>query len=655
VHFIPQPKHVTKQDKTCDALLGFSIRTIPPSLQGYCQALLPYVTEQGLSIQLDTKYVEVPKDLFHWQRLQNQAYRLEITTDAVLISAESEAGFRDAIATLRQLWLQKSSSLPCVIIEDYPTVPIRGMMLDVSRGKIPNRKKIEEIVLLLASYKYTLLQLYMEDCYILESHPSLGVLNGYYDKQEVLAIDALCKSFGIELQPNIQSLSHVHGLVRNPGYQELAEGPALFSFGAGNPDVYRLIDDILGEVMPWFTSKTINLDLDEAYDLGTCYSKKAVGAKGPHEVFLEHINAVAALARKHGALKIFIWGDCLNTYPGLQDEVDEDVFFIDWNYNPLEHFPSLNNHEGKKKPFWVAPGTSSWNALFPRVQNANTNLKNYIFEGCKRQTEGVLVTHWGDYGHHQPISFSYHGFVVGAEHAYNGGVTTQEALQEAMAKLFFVDKKQKEGFDLLAKINLLPSITNTFKSQSFYALFDDLFKGLTIEGDDRYPPITQKTFQQVQELASRALQSFSESGASLTFHQELVQAAASLEFVGRKGMLSYEIRETFASGDVDESIILGWILAIKLLYRDFLALRHRFTELWEKEAVSIGREGALYFFAHASSRFAEVVIWLNNQRLALEEGESIDTKMDTYKAHEGYTTLWTGNCTNLWDRAYPWR
>jgi len=141
VHFIPQPKHVTKQDKTCDALLGFSIRTIPPSLQGYCQALLPYVTEQGLSIQLDTKYVEVPKDLFHWQRLQTQAYRLEITTDAVLISAESEAGFRDAIATLRQLWLQKSSSLPCVIIEDYPTVPIRGMMLDVSRGKIPNRKK----------------------------------------------------------------------------------------------------------------------------------------------------------------------------------------------------------------------------------------------------------------------------------------------------------------------------------------------------------------------------------------------------------------------------------------------------------------------------------------------------------------------------------
>lgn len=250
MHYIPQPKHVTKQDKTCDALLGFSIRTIPPALQGYCQALLPYVTEQGLPILLDTKYVEVPKDLPHWERLQDQAYRLEITPSSVLVSSESGAGFRDAIATLRQLWLQKSSSLPCVTIEDYPSIPIRGMMLDVSRGKIPTRKKMEEIVLLLASYKYTMLQLYMEDCYILESHPGLGVLNGYYDKQEVRALDELCKRVGIELQPNIQSLSHVHGLVRNPGYQELAEGPALFSFGAGNPDVSCLLDDILGEVLP---------------------------------------------------------------------------------------------------------------------------------------------------------------------------------------------------------------------------------------------------------------------------------------------------------------------------------------------------------------------------------------------------------------------
>jgi len=655
VHLIPQPKHISRQEMTCDALLGFSIRQVPPSLQGYCQALLPYVTEQGLPIALDDKFVQVPKDLPHWQRLQSQAYRLEIQANAVLISSESESGFRDAIATLRQLWLQKSSALPCLIIEDYPTVPIRGMMLDVSRGKIPTRKKLEEVVLLLASYKYTMMQLYMEDCYILESHPALGVLNGYYDKQEVLAIDELCKRFGIELQPNIQSLSHVHGLVRNPGYQELAEGPALFSFGAGNPDVYCLLDDILGEVMPWFTSKTVNLDLDEAYDLGTGYSKKAVGDKGSRKVFLEHINAVATLARNHGSEQIFIWGDCLNTHPGLQHEVDDDVFFIDWNYNPLEHFPSLDNHDGAVKPFWVAPGTSSWNGLFPRVQNANANVKNYIHEGSKKQTEGVLVTHWGDYGHHQPISFSYHGFVVGAEHAYNGGSTTQEALDAAMAKLFFVDEKQKEGFDLLSEINLLPSITNTFKSQSFYALFDDLFKGLTLVGDDRYPPIAEETFGRIQELARQALDAFNESRGSLAFHRELTQSAASLEFVGRKGLLSYEIKNAFASGEVDESSILGWIIAIKLLYRDFLCLRHRFTELWEEEAVDIGREGALYFFAHASSRFAEAVIWLNNQRLAIAEGKPIDTKMESYQAHEGYTTLWTGNCTNLWDRAYPWR
>jgi hypothetical protein len=137
--------------------------------------------------------------------------------------------------------------------------------------------------------------------------------------------------------------------------------------------------------------------------------------------------------------------------------------------------------------------------------------------------------------------------------------------------------------------------------------------------------------------------------------REFLHAARCIEFTGRKGMLSYEIKQAFAASEVDEYRILDWIQRIRLLYREFCAFRQEFTQLWDAEAVDIGREGALYVFDKAASRYAEAVIWLSKQRVALLAGSPVDTAMSTYTSADNYRTLWTGDCMNLWDRAYPWR
>jgi hypothetical protein len=657
MYFIPHPKHISVVSPGfCHAERGFCIASLDASLQPLATAMLSPINNDGIPIRIERKPVEVPDTFAHHDLLAREAYRLTIKADEVIIDGISPASVRNAFATLEQLARQTDGLLPLTLIEDYPSIPYRGVMLDVSRGKIPNRTKMEEVIRLLASYKYNVLQLYMEDCYILQSHPLLSRSNGYYTKEEVAYLDAYCKQYGIELQPNIQCLSHAHGLLRNPGYHTLAESEvSLFSFAAGKPEIYDLFSDIFHEVLPWFTSKTLNLNLDEAYDLGTGYSKQAVKQKGGREVFKEHIQRIASVARKAGAVKLQLWGDCLNKYPNLQDELDDDLVFIDWNYNPLEKFPSLDNHDASKRPFWLAPGTSSWNALFPRTQQADANIRNYIKEGFARQVQGVLVTHWGDYGHHQPISFSYHGFVRGAEHAYNGAVTQEEELDASLHALFFADAHQSKAYSLLGTINTLPSVTTAFKTQIFYAFFDDLFKGLSLVGDDAYPAISKETFASVESLAREALNQLGQSRDDSVFQEELLHAARCLSFTGRKGQLSHAIRQSFLERAVTEDQILSWILDIKELYRVFLSLRNEFVRLWKNEAVEIGSEGAVYAFDKAASRYAEAVIWLNSQRLALHQGLALDYWMETYKAHEGYTTLWTGNCTNLWDRAYPWR
>jgi hypothetical protein len=57
-------------------------------------------------------------------------------------------------------------------------------------------------------------------------------------------------------------------------------------------------------------------------------------------------------------------------------------------------------------PFWVCPGTSTWNSFTGRLGNARANLRDAATHGLARGARGLLVTDWGDHGHHQPPAVS---------------------------------------------------------------------------------------------------------------------------------------------------------------------------------------------------------------------------------------------------------
>jgi len=661
VYLIPSPKQSRHSAQNCQLENGLSLTGTSPQLEKLLGTIGIHVSPKGVPLHIIDKSVEVPKNHVHKELIEQQSYKLEITPEHIDITASSKEGIYSAIATLRQLLIQYPlDEVPCVEIVDYPEIPYRGIMVDVSRGKIPNRTTFIKLVELCFTYKYNIIQLYWEDCYRLPDHPTLGVLNGYYDRDEVAWMENLCTTYGIELQANIQTFSHVHGIVRIPGYEHLAENTALFTFAPGNEGVYDFLDEIFGEVLGWFSSKTVHLNMDEAYDLGTGYSRNAVEESGKEAVYVQHINRVAALARKHGARKLLVWGDALTKYPKLPEKVGDDIVFVDWNYNPETHYPSLELYDGRNREFWIAPGTSSWNAIFPRLQNSFVNIQNYISEGMVRNTSGVLLTHWGDYGHHQPFSFSNIGFIYGAEQAYNAGKTDLNSFWEAFSKIVLKDKRVEETVRILSHTNELPSVQVGFKSQSLYSLFDDFFKGLTLVGDGKYPAIPQETFQGFIEMGKQATGILTllveEPHDDNCIHlQELLLAAEMFTLAGKKGMLGLEIRAAFAAGRVAERNILQWIFDIKLLFAEFSRIRSKFCTLWEQEAVTVGREGALYIFDKAATRYDEAVRYLAGQRLALAEGKEIERNMKSYNAHEGYTILWTMDCLNLWDRAYPWR
>ncbi len=69
--------------------------------------------------------------------------------------------------------------------------------------------------------------------------------------------------------------------------------------------------------------------------------------------------------------------------------------------------------------FHVCPGTSSWNSITGRTENAINNLRNAGVQGLAAGATGFLNTDWGDNGHLHYLPVSYLGFLYGACSSWN--------------------------------------------------------------------------------------------------------------------------------------------------------------------------------------------------------------------------------------------
>ncbi len=603
----------------------------------------------------------------------DEAHTLLIAPNLVEIKSPSARGLHYGLSTLKLLMASGNGRLFFGRTRAAPSFPNRGVMLDVSRGKMPTLDYLKQLIGVLSDLKYNILQLYSEDKLALSKHPNVGRLTGAYTEEQIRELDAFAISHFMELQPSIQTFSHMHGVLRLPGYSHLSENSTLFSFAAGNDAVYEFLEDVFAETLPWFASKTVNINLDEAYDLGTGFSKAAVEKLGKGEVLLAHIQRVVAIARGHGAERILIWGDFAHRHPELVTRLPENTVVLDWNYNPLPHFPTLEVFSQAGVPFWAAGGIGTWNSIFPRVYNAYINLIGLSCEACESSASGFLVTDWGDYGHPQPLELSLYGYIIGAQQSFSPKLVQPEFVEDEAWPLIFGDERVQQAFRLLMDSNLAPHMQSDFKTMSLYYLFDDMLDGLGMRGNPNYPKLPRDSFRILLEKGSAAwelLQAAINEGPArpLSFPDEnwaalfgtgylraLALSARTTRFVGRKGLMAFHITDTLARADVCVDDILALILEIQELYQEFLAIRRDFESNWLTHSYVAGMQGFLSVFDRAGAQMAEPVKWLATQAQAICRGEAPDSELQTYTAARNYGILWTADFKNMWDRTYPWQ
>jgi hexosaminidase len=364
-----------------------------------------------------------------------EGYVLEIDAARISIRAAEPVGLQCGVATLVQLIAigrarAGALRLPLLRISDYPDFTVRGVMLDISRDKVPTLSTLRALIDRLAGWKINQLQLYMEHTFAYPGHEAVWQHAGALSGAEVEELDRYAAERHVQLVPNQNSFGHLHRWLVHEPYRALAECPEGFDhpwnwtrepYGlcATDPAALRFLGGLYDELLAHFRSREFNVGLDETIDLGLGRSKLACERRGTEQVYLEFLHAVHGLVRERGHRMQF-WADIIVKRPDLVPQLPPDAIALEWGYEADHPFPEhLALFRSRGLDFYVCPGTSSWNSIGGRTENAIRNLARAAEHGKAAGALGYLTTDWGDHGHLQPLSVSYLGLLLGAGFSWN--------------------------------------------------------------------------------------------------------------------------------------------------------------------------------------------------------------------------------------------
>ena len=380
-----------------------------------------------------------------------EGYNLTVSTKGVLIQFRETCGLHAAIGTLRQLLREYGRKLPCIMIRDWPDFPRRGVMLDISRGRVPTLSTLLNLADHLADFKINELQLYTEHTFAYRKYKSVWGGWGALTSVEIRKLDAHCRELGIDLVPNQNSFGHLRYFLEEPRLRKLAEVSAPYEDASGefvrrpttlapnHPATLPFLRGLYEELLPNFSSRFFNVGCDETWDLGRGQSKRICQRRGKGRVYLNFLKQIQREVAKRGKRMMF-WGDIILHHPALIKELPGDLVAMNWGYEAGHPFEKETALFAKSRiPFYVCPGTSTWMTLIGRHDNALANLREAATAGRKHGAIGYLITDWGDGGHPQPLAVSWVPYVAGASAAWCSRSFDEKKLVPVLSRDIFHD------------------------------------------------------------------------------------------------------------------------------------------------------------------------------------------------------------------------
>lgn len=328
------------------------------------------------------------------------------------------------------------------IIEEIPQFDTSGVMPDLSFGSPLNVKGLCKFLDQMAVVGLNMMLLYIEDLYEMPNRPYFGHLRGRYSPEELRAIDDYAFAYGIEVIPCMQTLGHMAQYLKWPEAEDVKE--THIELNVDKEETYRFIEEMMIATTSPLRSRRIHVGLDEVWTLGRSpESLKKYGLRSQEELFLNHLEKVAAIADRLG-LQPMIWNDfifCLHSTTGyskyqeqttLSPEImarfPKNVQLVYWHYGEEtrgcdEFMIRKNQLFGNDVIF--AGGFMSWRSALPDNQFSYTAAEEGLLAAKKCGLREVFTTLWTYSTLGADFADSYLHLQQYAEHTYHETVSEE--------------------------------------------------------------------------------------------------------------------------------------------------------------------------------------------------------------------------------------
>lgn len=511
---------------------------------------------------------------------EDQAYKLTVNRNFIRMEATTATGLFYATQSLKQLYRYSflknkgEISIPCMTITDWPNFKLRGWQDDISRGPIVSIDYLKRLIPQMAECKLNCFSLYTEHTFKTKCHPDIAPTDAF-TAEEIKELEDFCRPYHIQIIGNQQCFGHFEEILCNPFYSHLAD--TKWNLNPAKEDTYKFLENHLREVARAYKSPYFNINCDETESLGQGHAKAYVDSLGAATVYYQHVNRVNRMLRPYRK-RVMMWGDIAEKYPEILDNLGNDLFLIAWSYVGQDNFNDfLQPYVKSGRNFFVAPGVSLSERVWPMHYEFKSNITNLCRDGYKNGAIGVLNTCWDDFGESLTNSALY-GLVLGAETSWNP-CTKQERCTETNFTAHFLGSLSDKPCQHLDEISEWTKIDGIGK---FTALTEAMIPFYPALVSDSIKALNQKAFVSLYALEKTLINDKKQVKQNADIFDNALYAVHRMQWCAKRNIARCQLFRTYNSPSETN------IAESRKMIQELIALLHdlkkEYVKVWNIES-----------------------------------------------------------------------
>ena len=479
-------------------------------------------------------------------------------------------------------------------------------MIDNSRNAVMKVETIKHLIRILALNGFNELQLYTEDTIYVDGNPYFGYLRGRLTKEEIREVVRYASLFSIEVVPCIQTLAHLEGIFKWDEYSSIKDIDNILL--VDETKTYTLIEDIVRTSSEIFTSKKINIGMDEAHNVGRGRFLDKFGYQKGFDILLRHLNNVNKILMKYGFTPM-MWSDMffriankgdyyseekIEFPKGITQSVPRNINLIYWDYyyDVESHYDSMiNNHKQFNNSIIFAGACWTWLGFTPfNIQTKKTTIPA-LNSVIKNNIKDVILTVWNDDGAECCWEYSVFAIYLYSSYCYNGNFDEEE-----------VDELFKTCYhcsvDNFLKLDLANVLGNDiFSNISKIMLYSDPLLGKYNYYSDSYD------YMNIYTKHIKTLKKIINANKEMKLSHLFETQFSLIEFLKIKCSLYGKVRQAYLKKDTNE--LKKICKEIKIAIKKLAKFHSNFRKIWNDnykpnglEVLDIRASGQMFRLKH---------------------------------------------------------